>query len=177
MCPFPAGMHTGAARVQRNRLPRKRIAAQTPRAIVAEIRWRDRGDADAGRGPATRAPREDDGPPGLRRPLREPPGRRLALSSAGLAVARAVAVVRGLLAVPPSPPLAVTETGELRASVGSTEAANKVVARFGVVGPTRASVDSTSPIRTLGRWSQRTLDFQILLVSREHKQTRRNTPR
>jgi cytochrome P450 len=33
----------------------------------------------------------------------------------------------------------------LRASVGSTEASNGRLARVGVVGPTRASIDSTAP--------------------------------
>jgi hypothetical protein len=41
-------------------------------------------------------------------------------------------------------------TVALRASVGSTEAAKDVVARFGGVRPTRASVDSTAPILTWG---------------------------
>jgi hypothetical protein len=47
----------------------------------------------------------------------------------------------GVPAPDPAPAQAgiVERTGRLRASVGSTEAANEAVARFGVVGPKRAT--------------------------------------
>ena len=47
------------------------------------------------------------------------------------------------------PPPARAWPASLRASVGSTEAPKDVVARFGVVGPTRASVDSAAAIDTI----------------------------
>jgi hypothetical protein len=87
-------MHRGTARLQLNRLPLRRIAAQPARAVQAEtpVRLRRRTQRD-GR-PQDRPPSEDDGPIESRQPLRRPSGGRAAMSSVGPAVARGVALVR-----------------------------------------------------------------------------------
>jgi hypothetical protein len=60
---------------------------------------RDRGEADPrGGGPRDRPPRQDASPLGSHRPLWRPSGAPAAMSSAGPAVARGGAAVRGLLA-------------------------------------------------------------------------------
>jgi hypothetical protein len=64
-----------------------------------------------------------------------------------------------------------------RASVGSTEASDGRLARVGVVGPTRASVDSTAPNPQEERENQQTIDCRVRLVPGEVEQTRNNTRR